>query len=96
MLRLFLFILRFGRDSIKFSQKGNVIVRGKLIELNSNILDSLVASVSDHLSGPAGLKPFLQALQDINVPSDFLHNRHSFRKWRNERRFSGVEQWKPY
>ena len=36
MLRLFLFILRFGRDSIKFSQKGNrgwsggAMVLGKL------------------------------------------------------------------
>ncbi|MCG7878037.1 MAG: hypothetical protein N0C90_17145 [Candidatus Thiodiazotropha endolucinida] len=97
MLRLFLFIVSFGSDVFHFSAKGNVVVRGKLVEPNSNILDLLVAAVSDHLSeAPTGLKVFLQALRDINVPSNFLHSVHTGRKYRNERRFSAVERWKPY
>ena len=60
MQRLFLFIVTFRNDVISINQKGNVIVRGRLLDPNSNVLDLLAASVSDHLtSTPAGCNGIL-------------------------------------
>ncbi|MEW8548124.1 MAG: hypothetical protein AB2693_31865 [Candidatus Thiodiazotropha sp.] len=97
MQRLFLFIVSFGSDIINFTPKGNVVIRGQLLDSNSNILDLLLGSVTDQLTEvPTGLKAFMQALRDINVPSNFLHSGHTVRKWRNEKDHKGSGRWRPY
>ena len=39
--RLFLFIIHYGRHWISFNEAGNVLVQGRIINRNSNILDLL-------------------------------------------------------
>lgn len=95
--RLFLFIVTFGDGVISINQKGNVLIRGRLLDPNSNVLDLLAAAVSDHLtSPPAGFPAFLQALRDINVPSNFIHIRKEVGKWHTEKQSHAVGRWKPY
>ena len=90
--RLFLFIVTFGNDVISINQN-----RGRLLDPNSNVLDLLAASVSDHLtSTPAGFPAFLQALRDINVPSNFIYTRKDTGKCHTEKRSHSVGRWRPY
>ena len=95
MRKLFLFIVHFGGEVLNFNQKGNVIVNGQIIDSKSNILDLLEASVSNQISEkPVGYRPFLQALHEINVPSNFYLNGYNTGKWRQERPVTG--RWRPY
>ena len=72
MRKLFLFIIHFGRQVLNFYQRANVIMNGQVIDPKSNILDLIEASVTDRLSDrPVGYRAFLQALHEINVPSNF-------------------------
>ena len=70
MRKLFLFIIHFENEVLKFNKKGNVTVNGQIIDEKSNISDLLEASVSGQFpQKPDGYQAFMQALRDINVPS---------------------------
>ena len=87
MRKLFLFIVHFGRDILTFKQKGNVVLNGHIADPKSNILDLLEASVTEQFSEkPVGFRSFLQALHDINVPSNFYMCDFDGGKWRRDRR----------
>ena len=95
MRKLFLFIIHFGSDVLNLNQRGNVLIRGQIIDPKSNILDLLESSVSDQFSGsPAGYRAFLQVLREINVPSNFYISDRGPGKWCKEKREVG--RWRPY
>ena len=95
MRKLFLFIIHFGNEVLKFNKKGNVTVNGQIIDENSNILDLLEASVSDQFpQKPVGYQAFMQALRDINVPSNFFLSGQNTEKWRQRK--LALNRWKPY
>ena len=95
MRKLFLFIIHFGNEVLKFNKKGNVTVNGQIIDEKSNILDLLEASVSDQFpQKPVGYQAFMQALRDINVPSNFFLSGQSTGKLRQRK--LALNRWKPY
>ena len=95
MRKLFLFIVHFGGEILHCNQKGNVVMKGQIPDPKSNILDLLEASVTDHVSDkPTGYKAFMEALHEINVPSNFFVSAANSGKWRQERREVG--RWRPY
>ena len=74
--RLLLFILNFGSHVLTINQNGNqngnVLIRNRIVDPASNIVDLLRASVSATVPKPVGFKEFRKALTEINVPQSFL------------------------
>ena len=95
MRKLFLFVINFGGDILTFNRKGNVVIKGQVVEPKSNILDCLEAAVSDQYSEkPVGYRAFQHALEEINVPSKFYAGDKARGKWVKDKR--AVCRWRPY
>ena len=95
MRKLFLFIVHFGDETLTFNRKGNVLIKGDVVDPKSNILDLLEAAVTDqHAEKPVGYRVFRHALQDINVPSNFYVGGESTGKWYKDK--PAVSRWRPY
>ena len=99
MKRLFIFIVSFGGNIIEFTLTGNVIVHGTLIGPKSNIIELLETAVTEHsenFSQPAGYTAFMGALQDINVPTNFIIKDEVTPRLKSKPETRTERQWKPY